>query len=330
MSSRRRFLAAVAAGTVGACFLPRPRPAISQIIARPARLIVGFPAGGVIDVVARLLADNMKGYASSLVVDNRPGAGGRLALELVKGSEADGSVMALTPVDQLALFPNIYTRLPYRPLEDFTPVTTVCSFEFLLAVGPLVPARVRSPAEFVAWCRDNPQASAYGTAGAGTHPHFVGVAFARAAGFEFAHVPYKGGISAAQDVMGGHLAACISTVATVLPSIRSGALRALATTGAHRSAVLPDVSTFAEAGYPAAESLERFGILVPSRTPAREVAALNKAVRAALDTEAVKTGFATLSLSPAPGSPEEFAQLVAADTRRWSDVVKASGFTSAD
>jgi tripartite-type tricarboxylate transporter receptor subunit TctC len=330
MSSRRRFLAGVAAGTVGAYFLPPLRSAISQIIARPARLIVGFPAGGVVDVVARLLADNMKGYASSLVVDNRPGAGGRLALELVKGSEADGSVMALTPVDQLSLFPNIYTRLPYRPLEDFVPVTTVCSFEFVLAVGPLVPASVRSPAEFVVWCRENLQASAYGTAGAGTHPHFVGVAFAHAARFEFAHVPYKGGIPAAQDVMGGHLAACISTVATVLPAIRSGALRALATTGARHSAALPEVSTFAEAGYPAVESVERFGVLVPARTPAEQVSALSKTIRAALDTEPVRTGFKRLSLDPAPASAAEFAQLIAVDTQHWAQVVKASGFTPTD
>lgn len=330
MLNRRRFVAAAAASSIGVCFASRPKSAISEAVPRPARLIVGFAAGGVVDVVARLLAEQIKDYASAIIVDNRPGAGGRLALELLKRSQADGSVMLFTPVDQLALFPNIYRSLPYRPLEDFTPVTTVCSFEFLLAVGPLLPASVSSPAEFVSWCRENPQAAAYGTAGAGTHPHFVGVQFAHAAQFEFSHVPYKGAVLAAQDVMGGHLAACISTIGTVLPNIRSGALRALATTGARRSVALPDVPTFSEAGYPSLESIERFGILTPEGTPADRVDALNKAVRVALDTDAFKAELEKLSLDPAPTSPAQFAQLIAADTRRWAEIVKASGFKPTD
>ena len=150
-------------------------------------------------MVARLLAEYMKGYAPSLIVDNRPGAGGRTALEALKGSDADGSVMALTPVDQLALFPHVYSRLNYKPLEDFAAVTSVCSVQFLLAVGPRVPANVNSLVEFMRWCRDNRQQSAYGSPGAGTHPHFLGVTLARAARFEFVHVPYKGSAGAVQE-----------------------------------------------------------------------------------------------------------------------------------
>jgi tripartite-type tricarboxylate transporter receptor subunit TctC len=329
MLSRRHFLTAAAGAGIAAHPL-FARRATAQPIARPARLIVGFPPGGALDVVARLIADHMKGYAPSLIVDNRPGAGGRIALEALRGSEADGSVMVLTPVDQLALFPHVYNRLSYRPLEDFAPVTTVCSVQFLLAVGPRVPAGVRSLAEFIGWCRDNSGQASYGTAGAGTHPHFIGVTLARVADFQFVHVPYKGGASGVQDVIGGHLAAYIATSGTLLPNIQSGALRALATTAPSRSIALPDVPTFKEAGYPALESIERFGILVPARTPADVIASLHGAIRQALQTEAVKAGLARLSLEPVESSPSEFAQFIASETRRWAEVVKASGFKPID
>lgn len=328
MLSRRRFVAA--AMGVGVAGYLSPMPAMPQTIAKPARLILGLPAGGAPDAVARLLAEHMEGFAPSLIVDNRPGAGGRIALEVVKGAAADGSVMVLAPVDHLALFPHIYGRLNYKPLEDFAPVTTVCSVQFLLAIGPRVPASVKVLADFIAWCRDNPPAAAYGTAGAGTHPHFLGATLARAAGFDFAHAPYKGGVMAVQDVVGGHLAACISTIGTLLPSLQSGALRALATTALRRSVALPDVPTFRETGYPMLESVERFGILVPARTPTDVVTALYKAIRAGLEIGAVKAGLAKLSLEPAEASPSEFARLIASETQRWADVVKASGFKPMD
>jgi len=289
-----------------------------------------LPAGGAPDTVARLLAEHMKGYAPALIVENRTGAGGRIALEMLAGADADGSVMVLTPVDQLALFPHIYSRLGYRPLEDFAPVTSVCSVQFLITIGPRVPASVKTLDDFIAWCRDNPKDATYGTAGAGTHPHFLGVGLSRAARFEFVHVSSRGGIAAAQDVLGGHLAACVTTIGTVLPNVQSGALRALATTAAHRSVALPDVPTFKELGYPTLESVEHFGIVVPARTPADLVAALSKTVRDALGTPAVRAGLAKLSLEPAQATPSEFAQLIRSDTQRWAEVVKSSGFKPVD
>jgi tripartite-type tricarboxylate transporter receptor subunit TctC len=185
-------------------------------------------------------------------------------------------------------------------------------------------------AEFIDWCRDNPEAAAYGSAGAGTHPHFLGITLARAAGFKFVHVSYKGGIAAVQDVLGGHLAACIISIGPLLSNVQSGALRALATTAPRRSIALPDVPTFREAGYPMMESMERFGILVPARTPAEAVAALHKAVREALESDAVRAGLAKLSVDPAEATPSEFARLIASDMQRWAEVVKASGFKPID
>jgi tripartite-type tricarboxylate transporter receptor subunit TctC len=330
MLSRRRFLAAAAGAGLGPLLAPAARPAIAQAVAKAARILVGFPPGSAPDAVARLLAEHMKGYSQSVIVESRAGAGGRMALEALKAGEADGSLMALTPVDQLALFPHVYSRLGYRPLEDFAPISTVCSVQFLLAIGPKVPASVKSLPEFVAWCRDNPSAATYGTPGAGTHPHFLGFTLARAANFEFVHAPYKGGPPLAQDLTGGHLTAAIATIGLLRPQVQSGALRALATTGPRRSAALPDVPTFRESGFPMLESMERFGVLVPARTPGSVVTALNRSIRAALDTDALKAGLANLALEPDETSPAAFAQLIRTDTQRWAEIVKTSGFKPLD
>src|SRR5262245_7125610 len=259
MLSRRRFLAAVA----GAGFAPHlaASAASAQAIAKPTRILVGWSAGSSIDAVARLLAEHMQGYAPSLIVENRAGAGGRIALQALKAAEPDGSVMVLTPFDQIALFPHIFNRLSYQPLEDFAPVTTVYSHHFLLAIGPKVPAAVRSLADFIAWCRANPTAATYGSPGVGTHPHFLGTTLARAANFEFVHAPYKGGF--VQDVLGSHLAAAIVAIGPLLPHVQSGALRALATTAPGRSTALPEVPAFKEASYRMLDDSARFGILVP-------------------------------------------------------------------
>ena len=324
MLTRRRFLSAsIGTGMAGA--LP-PFASRAQTVSKPARLLVGFPAGGSIDAVARLVVEHMKGYAPSMIVDNRPGAGGRMALDALKGSEPDGSVALITPGDQLTLFPHIYSRLGYKPLEDFAPVSTVCSVQFLLTIGPMVPQQVTTLADFIAWCRQNPKLATYGTAGAGTRPHFLGTALARAANFEFVHLPYKGNPPAIQDMLGSHVAANISTIGNTLSHVQSGALRALATTAPSRSSALPNVPTFREAGYPAVEAVEWFGVLVPARTPAAVIAALHSSVRGALATAEVKAGLTKLSLEVTESTPAAFAQLIKADTQRSAEAVKASGF----
>jgi tripartite-type tricarboxylate transporter receptor subunit TctC len=328
MLSRRRFLSAAASVGVAAPALRLATPAAAQTIAGPARMLVGFAPGGLVDAAARLIVEPLKGYAPSLVVDNRGGAGGRLALETLKSSEPDGSIMALAPIDQLVLYPHIYTRLSYRPVEDFAPVAGVCSFQFLLVVGPKVPAEVKTLADFIAWCRANPAAASFGSGGAGTQPHFLGLALGRAAGFDFAHVSYRGANLAVQDAIGGHLTAVIGSIGSLLPHIEGGALRALATAAPQRSAVLPAVPTVREAGYPAIEAIGsgRMGVFVPARTPAATIAALSKAISAACALDGVKAGLAKLGLDPLEASPSELAQLIVAETQHWAEAVKASGF----
>jgi tripartite-type tricarboxylate transporter receptor subunit TctC len=329
MLCRRKVLGGASAA-LASCLIPLAGSGVAQTIARPARMLVGFPAGSGPDVVARLVAEHMQGYAPSMIVENRAGAGGRIALEALKTSEPDGSAMVLTPVDQLALFPHVYNRLSYQPIEDFAPVATVCSLQFMLAISPKVPANVSSLKEFIDWCRANPAEATYGSPGAGTHPHFIGFKLARAAGFDFVHAPYKGAPPLVQDMLGGHLTAGIVPIGSLLPHVQAGALRGLATTAPRRSAALPDVPTFKELDYPMLESAERFGILVPARTPANVIADLNRGIRAALNSDKLKAGLATMVLDGVESSPSEFAQLIRSETQRWAEVVKESGFKPMD
>ncbi|APO55327.1 Bug family tripartite tricarboxylate transporter substrate binding protein [Bradyrhizobium diazoefficiens] len=328
MISRRRFVTASASL---ACALAGLAPqARAQVIARTARMLVGFPAGGSADVVARLLVDQIKAYASSMIVDNRPGAGGRTALDALKAGASDGSVLVLTPGDQITLFPHVYKELGYDPIRDFAPVTTVCTVQFLLTIGPMVPVQVRTLADFVEWCRANPKLAAYGTPGTGSRPHFLGAALARAGGFEFVHVPYKGGAPAIQDVLGGQIPAAINVISNALPHVQSGSLRALATTAPQRSSLLPQVPTMREAGYPALEAVEWFGVFVPAATSPEFVTALNGIIRVALKSDAIISGLAKQSFDPAGSSPDDFTQLIRSDTDRWGEIVKSSGFKPID
>jgi tripartite-type tricarboxylate transporter receptor subunit TctC len=288
--------------------------------------LVGFPAGGSLDVVARLLAEHMKGYAPSMIVDNRAGAGGRIALEALKSAEPDGSLMVLTPGDQVTLFPHVYQKLSYDALRDFIPVTTVCTFPFLLAIGPMVPASVTRLDQFVEWCRANPKLATYGSPGAGTRPHFLGATLARAARFAFVHVPYKGGAPALQDVLGGQIPATISVFSNAFPHVQSGSLRALVITAPQRSPLLPDVATASEAGYPGMEAIEWFGLFLPARTAAGIVNALSSSVQQALQADPVKIGLAKQSFDARAMSQDDFAALIKSDTQRWGGVVKESGF----
>jgi tripartite-type tricarboxylate transporter receptor subunit TctC len=326
MITKRSLLSLACTGGLAAIF---PDAIGTAAAASASRMLVGFGAGGVIDVVARMLVEGMKDYAPSFIVDNRPGAGGRLALVALKNGPADGSVMILAPASNLAVFPHVYKTLGYDAFRDFAPVTTVCSFPFLITVGPLMPANVRTLADFVKWCAANPKQATYGTAAAGSMLHFTGVTLAKAGRFEFVHLPY-GGPGGIQDLIGGRIAATIYPVGTALPHVQSGAVRALATTGAQRSPLLADVPTVREAGYPALETNEWFGVFVPTNTPAETITRLNGAIRAVVNTDAFKTALAKLAIDPVAETPGEFAQLVKSDFDRWEPIVRVSGFTPED
>lgn len=328
MITRRR-LAAISAGALPAT-LAVPSIARAQAGPKSVRLLVGFAPGGSIDTVARLLAESMKGSAETIIVENRPGAGGRLALEALKAAPPDGSTIALTPGEQLSLFPHIYRNVAYDAQRDFAPIGTVCTVQFLLVVGPMVPAGITTLEAFIAWCRANPAKASYGTAGAGTRQHFFGEALARAAGFDFAHVPYRGAQPAMQDLLAGQIAASVAVTSTAQAAIRAGQARALVTTAPQRGAFLPDLPTVKEAGYPALESVEWFGLLAPRNTPSTQVDVLNSSTRQALGTARLRETIANLAMEVAASTPDELARLIRADSAGWAKIVEASGFKPLD
>jgi tripartite-type tricarboxylate transporter receptor subunit TctC len=264
-------------------------------------------------------------YASAVIVDNRPGAGGRIVLDYLKQAETDGSVMVLTPASMIAIYPHIFKKLSYDPLADFTPVTTVCSFAFAISVGPAVPDTVKTVADLMQWMKANPKLASYGSPAAGSMPHFTGALLGRAAGVGLTHVAFKGGAPAIQDLLGGQIPMSINVLSEALQLHKSGKLRILASTGAKRSPYLAEVPTLREAGFDL-EATEWFGLFVPAKTSAEIVAKLNAAVREALKSKEVIDGFAKFAFEAVGDSPAEFAKRVRAEYDRWGPVVASTGF----
>jgi len=323
----RRDLLSASAASVAISVANLVQPAIAQPLAKTTHILTGFTPG-LQDALARLIADRMKDYAEAIVVETRPGAAGRVAVEAVKTADPDGSVMLLAPLGFTMLFPHVYKTLKYTP-QDFTPVSTVASNPTLLTVGKKVPRDVETLADFIAWCRANPKHATYGTAGAGTTLHFIGAMLGRTAGFEFLHVPYQGNGSI-QDLLKGEIASAVMPIGSSLGLIRSGDIRALATTGPRRSRFVPDVPTMAESGYPSLEDLTWYGVFVPAKTPAGIVERLNGAIQAALRTDEVKSGMANLAVEVDAIAMGDFARLIASESDRWKAIVHATGFTPID
>ena len=328
MESRRRFIALSAASLVCAGIAPR---AHAQAGGRALRIVVGYAAGGVTDLVARLVAEKLRGaYASSVIVENRAGAGGRIAIEYVKNAVADGSVLLFTPSALMTILPHAQRKPAYDPVRDFAPVASVAISPIALCAGPGLPERVTSVADLAGWIRANPAAASYATTSAGGMPHLVGVMFALAAKLEMTAVHYKGGAPALQDLLGGQVALSFNPVGEILPHARSGKLRVLATTSATRSRFLPDVPTLAEAGYRDIDVAAWLGFLAPARTPADVVSRLGAAIGDAVRGEEMSQSLAKFGNEVSFVGPAPFGALVRADLERWGPVVRASGFTADD
>jgi tripartite-type tricarboxylate transporter receptor subunit TctC len=329
MPTRRHLLAASAAGLLvsAAGFVPR---ASAQAVKRSVHIIVGFPAGGGTDVIARILADRLRGpYAATVLVENKPGAAARLAVEYVKNADPDGSVMLFTPDFPITVYPHSFRSLNYDPLQDFTAVSPAARSMLTYNIGPAVPDSVKTLSDFVAWCKANPGKASYGTTAAGGTPHFVGVMLANEAGVPMTPVHYRGGAPALQDLLGGHVAASVNPISEILPSAKAGTLRVLAVSGARRSSFLPEVPTMTEAGYNVVVE-SWLGVFVPAKTPADIVAALSAAIADAVKSPQMGESLAKIGNLPAFQTPVEFAAVVKADVARWAPIVKASGFVAED
>jgi tripartite-type tricarboxylate transporter receptor subunit TctC len=322
---RRDFMigAALAAMGTGA--------ARAQVLPGNAFIVSGFPAGGMGDHVARPLAERLRGkYANNVLVEARPGAGGRIAVEYVKRANADGLTMLQIPSSPMVLYPSIYKKLNYDPFADFAPVTTMVGYAFAFTAGPGLPAEVRSVADYLQWARSNPKLANYGVPAAGSALHFAGMMLQRASGLDLKSVAYKGGAPLLQDLLGGQVPVSFNVLGEVLPHVKSGKLRALAVTTPQRSVFLPEVPTMVEQGYKDIALQEYLSLFLPAKTPADTVKRLNTQVRESLQAREFIDGLAANGLQPVHQSPEEFAQMLRQDAAKWSSIAKATGFTAED
>lgn len=296
---------------------------------RPTQLVVGFPPGGGIDLLARLMASQLRTRAPDpVVVDNRAGVAGRLALEHTRRAPADGSTLLLTPDFPLTIFPHIYKKLAYDPVQDFTPVAACARSELVLSVGPMVPATVTSVAELVKWMQSHPDKADYASSGPGGVLHLLGVMFSQATGVSMTHVPFRGSAPALQALVGGHVATSFNAVGEALPFKAGGGLRPLVTFGSKRSRYLPDTPCMVELGYPHVQADTWLGVFAPPRLPAAQVEQWNTRITSVVNSSEYMASLEKLSMEPLTLSPAALGALVKSDIERWAPVVKASGFTA--
>lgn len=320
---RRSFLGAGAAA-LGSLALP----SFAQPALETARFITGFSAGGTSDALCRRVGARLTGsYAKSIIVENRTGAGGQIAIQAIKGMAADGSNVLQTPMSMLGIYPHIYKKLAYDPFKDVTPVSIACAFDFGFAVGPAVPASVTTVPQFLAWAKPTGRA-AFGSPAAGSVPHFIGELIGRSAGVDLQHVPYRGTQPAIQDMAGGQLQAVSGPLGDFLPHLAGGRVRLLATSGGTRSKFTPSVSTLAEQGLKDMRFSEWFGLFLPPGASPDVVQRLNAALRPALASPEVVEGLAAMGLEATSSTPEQLAQRLRADFDRWAPIVKSIGFTA--
>ena len=325
MLNRRQALGAAIAIAAGGA--PRTR---AQTIDKIVHIIVGFPAGGGTDIVARVFAQALTGaYATNVIVEDKPGASARLAVEYVKNAAPDGSVMLFTPDFPLTLYPSSFKSLKYDPVADFIDAAAVARGLLTFSVGPAVPDGVKTLADFIAWAKANPAKANVADTSAGGTPHFTGVMLAREAGITLTAVHYRGGAPAMEDLIGGHVPASINPVSEVIAFAKAGKIRPLAVTGTKRSPFLPDVPTMKEQGFNVV--VESYtGLFLPAKTPESTVAALSEAVRKATASKQVSEQLAKLGTEPAFLSTADFTAWIKGEIGRWGPVVKASGFKATE
>ena len=315
MISRRHFTAWTLAG------LAAP---LARAQERTVRILVGFPPGGSADVIARLMAEKMRPLLNAnVIVDNRPGAGGRVALGEVKRAAPDGFTLVLSPSGALVIQPWLYANLGYDPVKDFTPISRVSTFDFAVTAGPGAP-----PGDLktvMAWMKANPAKSNYATSGAGTVPHFAGQLLGLAMGVPMTHVAYKGGAPAAQDLIGGQVPLMVDTAVETIEFHRAGKVRILAVTGEQRSKALPEVPTLKELGINMTADAF-FGLYGPAGMPADVVARIDRAVAEALRSPEVQEKIYSFGLVPSHAGPAELMATQLAHLKRWEAPIKASGF----
>jgi tripartite-type tricarboxylate transporter receptor subunit TctC len=291
--------------------------------ARPLRLIVPFPPGPGVDLIARTLATPLaQTLGRAIVVDNRPGAGSVIGTELAARAPADGNTLVFVNL-AYAINAAMLARLPYDPLRDLSPVTVVATQPHILVVNPALP--VKSVRDLVALAKSRPGELTYASSGNGTGPQLVAEMFSGATGVRMNHIPYKGANPALTDVVGGHAQLMFATLVSSLPHVQAGRLRALAVTSARRSTLVPEVPTLVESGLPDVQAVGWYMIMAPSRTPAATMARLHAAIAGTLTQGAVRDRLSADGAEVLANRPEEARRFLETELARWRAVVKAAG-----
>jgi len=294
---------------------------------RQATIIVGSPAGGATDKLARMYADALRQrFANTVIVENRPGAGGILAYEYVKNSpQKDGSITFLSPAYPLTISPHVVRNLPYDTLKDFMPVGIAARSTMTYAVGPAVPANIRTMEAYLQWCCDNPKQALY-AAQTGSSQHLMGSILALSSKVKLENVSYKGDAPALQDLLGGHIPAVVLPIASAIPMHKAGQIRVLAVASAKPSRFLPDVQTFQDMDYKDILFQDWLGIFAPAGTSPEAVRQMNLAMADAARSEQGQAALTNLGFTPEIVTPEVFAELVRADYRRYGVLVERTHF----
>ncbi len=316
---------ALCAAAIISAVLCASKPARAQTYPnRPITLVIPFAPGGSTSIVGRVIADKMAQLlGQGIVVDNRPGAGGTAGSRLVAKSEPDGYTILLGYTGTLAIGPSLYKNVGYDPRKDFAPIGMIGNAPSALVVHPSFPPK--SVAELIAYAKAHPGEVNFGSAGVGSVNHITGEYFARAAGITLTHIPYKGTGPALTDLLGGHIPMALAPIPPVHGNVSAGLLRALAVTGKTRNSLMPDVPTIAETGLTGFEASLYYGLVAPAGTPKPIIDRLNKELRAALASDDVRKQLGDDGTEITPSSPEEYADFIDKDEKKWSQLVKDSG-----
>ncbi|MCX7962034.1 MAG: tripartite tricarboxylate transporter substrate binding protein [Burkholderiales bacterium] len=317
----KRFAVAVLLSLAAQGALAQPFPS------RQITMIVGFAAGGGADTAARIIARRLaETIGQPVVIDNRAGAGGNIAADLVAKATPDGHTIGLASPGPLTVAPHMVAKLPYDPLRDFAPLTMAVTFPNVLVVNASVPATTL--AEFVRLSNARPGTVTCGSSGIGGIGHLSCELLKMVAKADLVHVPYKGGAPAMTDLLSGQISSIFATPITAGPHIKAGKIRALATTGATRASALPEVPTVAESGYPGFEAINWYCFIAPAKTPKETLERLRRDLVAVLSERDIREQLAAHGMDPAPGTPEELRRYIEREYATWGRVVKAAGITA--
>jgi tripartite-type tricarboxylate transporter receptor subunit TctC len=321
MNCIARALAVLVAGS--ALIAAAQQPAAADFPTKPIRLVVTFPPGGSADGVVRMLVPRLnEKLGQSVVVDNRPGAGGNIGLTVVAKAAGDGYTLGVGAAGALAANASLYAQMPFDPAKDLKPVSMLAAIPFVLIGHPSMAAKTQR--ELVALAKAQPGKLSIGHGGNGTAMHLSAALFSQMADVKLVEVPYRGSGPAALDVLSGQIPLAVVDLPSALQHIKAGKLVAYAVTSPQRLPMLPDVPTVSESGLTGYDSTGWFGVVAPAGTPAPVIARLNAEITAALNDEAIKTSMRNLGVEPAPGRAEEFDAYIRAETQKWSKVIKAA------